>query len=344
MERSISGRWLTRVAALGGPGLLAVLLVALPPARAADPPAKAFPEGPVGEPILPLPLALDYDPDRAALGEQLFYDHRLSGDETLACVSCHDLTAGGDDGLAVSGRVEGRSGEVNTPTIFNSVLSFRLGWRGTYRRLADQVDADIEDPRLMNTSWAEVLGKLRADSGYTAAFADTYGDDITRESVLDALSAFHRSLITPNARFDQYLRGREDALSEAEKSGYRLFKSLGCVSCHQGRNLGGNLFQKVGIFADYFASRGNLREIDFGRFLDTGAQHDLFVFRVPSLRNVAVTAPYFHDGSMAQLEDAVRKMGEIQLGERLTNEEVALIVQFLHSLTGEYKGRPVVSE
>ena len=314
------------------------------PCARAEPVPGAFPDGPIGEPIVPLPLNLDFDPDRATLGERLFYDQRLSHDGSLACVSCHNLAEGGDDGLPLPGRAEGRSGEVNTPTIFNSVLSFRLGWRGAYRRLADQIDADIRDPRLMNTSWDEVLGKLRADSGYLAAFERTYGDDITRQSVLDALSAFHRSLITPNARFDQYLRGRDDALTEAEKRGYHLFKSLGCVSCHQGRNIGGNLFQKVGIFADYFASRGNIREIDFGRFLDTGAQHDLFVFRVPSLRNVAVTAPYFHDGSVAQLDDAVRKMGEIQLGESLTDQEVRLIVQFLHSLTGEYKGRPIMSE
>jgi cytochrome c peroxidase len=337
MERSRTGKQLTLYLALAGCCLLGTV-------AAADPPPADFPNGPVGEPIVPLPLTLEFDPDRAALGEKLFYDRRLSRDGTLACVSCHNLAEGGDDGLVLPGRAEGRSGEVNTPTIFNSALSFRLGWRGTYRRLADQVDADIEDPRLMNSSWDEVLGKLRADSGYAAAFARTYGDGVTRQNVLDALASFHRSLITPNARFDQYLRGRDDALTEAEKGGYRLFKSLGCVSCHQGRNIGGNLFQKVGIFADYFASRGNVREIDFGRFLDTGAQHDLFVFRVPSLRNVAVTAPYFHDGSVAELGDAVRKMGEIQLGESLTDDEIRLIVQFLHSLTGEYQGRPIMSE
>jgi len=338
MERSKSGRTLTLCLAVVGHCLLTACA-----AVAADRP-PAFPETPADGPIVPLPLALAFDPDRAALGERLFHDRRLSHDSTLACVSCHNLAEGGDDGLPLPGRSDARRGEVNTPTIFNSVLSFRLGWRGTYRRLADQVDADIQDPRLMNTSWDEVLGKLRADSGYAAAFARTYGDGVTRQNVLDALSAFHRSLITPNSRFDQYLRGREDALSETEKRGYRLFVSLGCVSCHQGRNIGGNLFQKVGVFADYFGSRGNIREIDFGRFLDTGAQHDLFVFRVPSLRNVAVTAPYFHDGSVAQLDDAVRKMGEIQLGEGLTDEEVGLIVQFLHSLTGEFNGRPIMSE
>lgn len=333
--------------ALAGPALRLGVLVTIFAAgagHAAEPAGGAFPDGPVGEPIVPLPAAIDYDADRSALGEKLFHDRRLSGDGTLACASCHNLAEGGDDGKPLPGRVGDRKGEVNTPTIFNSALSFRLGWRGTYRRLADQVDADINDPLLMNTSWNEVLAKLRADDGYVVAFAGSYDDGITRDNVLDALSAFHRTLITPNARFDQYLRGDLEALSAAEKAGYRLFKSLGCVSCHQGRNIGGNLFQKVGIFADYFASRGNIREIDFGRFLDTGAQHDLFVFRVPSLRNVAVTAPYFHDGSVIQLDDAVRKMGEIQLGESLTDDEIALIVQFLQSLTGEYRGRPVMSE
>ncbi|MGF1627899.1 MAG: cytochrome-c peroxidase [Kiloniellaceae bacterium] len=339
MERSRPNGKLTFCLALAGLCLLGGSV----PAHG-DSLSGAYLQGPIGEPIVPLPTSLDFDRDRASLGEKLFYDRRLSHDGSLACVSCHNLGEGGDDGLPLPRTAKGRSGEVNTPTIFNSALSFRLGWRGTYRRLADQVDADISDPRLMNSSWDEVLGKLRGDSGYRADFGRNYADGISRQNVLDALSAFHRSLITPNARFDDYLRGRDDALTEAEKSGYRLFKSLGCVSCHQGRNIGGNLFQKVGIFKDYFTSRGNLREIDFGRFLDTGAQRDLFVFRVPSLRNVAVTAPYFHDGSVADLGEAVRKMGEIQLGESLTDEEVGLIVQFLHSLTGEYKGRPIMSE
>jgi cytochrome c peroxidase len=339
MERSRSFEKLIMCLALAGHCLLA----AAGSVHGDDLP-EAYPDGPAGEPIVPLPVNLDFDADRAALGERLFYDQRLSHDGTLACVSCHNLAEGGDDGVSLPRTGNGRSAEVNTPTIFNSALSFRLGWRGTYRRLADQIDADIKDPRLMNTSWDEVLGKLRGDGGYAADFGRTYEDGITRQNVLDALSAFHRSLITPNAPFDRYLRGQNDALSEGEKHGYRLFKSLGCASCHQGRNIGGNLFQKVGIFEDYFASRGNIREIDFGRFLDTGAQHDLFVFRVPSLRNVAATAPYFHDGSVAQLDDAVRRMGEIQLGETLSEEDVGLIVQFLHSLTGEYKGRPVMSQ
>jgi cytochrome c peroxidase len=298
----------------------------------------------IAEPVLPIPLEIDVSRNKAALGEKLFHDPVLSHDGTLACVSCHDLERGGDDGLPLSRTNDGRPGAINAPTVFNSALNFRLGWRGNYRRLGDQIEADLYNPKLMNTSWGELLPKLRADTGYAVNFGRTYEDGITKENVLDALSAFHRSLLTPNARFDQYLRGRKDALSEDEKRGYRLFKSLGCVSCHQGTNIGGNLFQKVGIFKDYFASRGNVREIDFGRFLDTGAERDLFVFRVPGLRNVAVTAPYFHDGSVHQLGDAVRKMAEIQLGEPLTEEEISLIVKFLHTLTGEYDGRPIVTE
>ena len=299
---------------------------------------------PATESLVPIPLEIDVDRDRAALGERLFHDPRLSHDGALACVSCHDLEQGGDDGLPLSRTNDGGPGLINAPTVFNSALNFRLGWRGNYRRLDDQIEADLYDPKLMNTSWGELLPRLQADTSYAVNFGRIYEDGITKENVLDALSAFHRSLLTPNARFDQYLRGREDALSEDEKAGYRLFKSLGCVSCHQGTNIGGNLFQKVGIFKDYFASRGDVREIDFGRFLDTRAERDIFVFRVPSLRNVAVTAPYFHDGSVDRLDDAVRKMAEIQLGEALTKKEISLIAQFLRTLTGEYNGQPIAPD
>lgn len=306
--------------------------------------SRVLQSDPSGEPILPIPLEIDVDWDRAALGKTLFHDPQLSHDGTLACVSCHDLDRGGDDGLPLSRTNDGGPGVINAPTVFNSALNFRLGWRGNYRRLDDQIEADLHNPKLLNTSWGELLPKLQADASYAADFGRVYEDGITRETVLDALSAFHRSLLTPNARFDQYLRGREDALSEDEKHGYRIFKSFGCVSCHQGTNLGGNLFQKVGIFKDYFAGRGNVKEIDFGRFLDTGAERDLFVFRVPGLRNVAVTAPYFHDGSVNRLDEAVRKMAEIQLGESLTKKETSLIVLFLRTLTGAYAGQPIVPE
>lgn len=293
------------------------------------------------EPIIPIPLETGLDPDKAALGRELFHDPVLSSDGSLSCASCHDLSRGGHDGRRSSLSTTRQPGVVNTPTVFNSALNFRLGWRGHFRTLEEQIDVILHKPDLMNTTWAELLPRLRARAAYADGFRRLYEDGLTRESVLDAIAVFQRSLLTPNARFDQYLRGREDALTEDEKRGYELFKGYGCVSCHQGINVGGNLFQKVGIFEDYFAARGNVTQADLGRMLDTGVERDRYVFRVPGLRNVALTAPYFHDGSVGRLEDAVRKMGEIQLGINLMEEEVGLITRFLGTLTGEFDGRPL---
>lgn len=293
----------------------------------------------ISEPIYPIPFETGADRNKAALGRRLFHDPVLSSDGSLSCASCHDLEQGGHDGLPLSLTNSGATGSINTPTVFNSALNFRLGWRGQYRTLEEQADIALHRADLMNTTWAELLPKLRTDKNYAEAFRRLYDDGLTEQSVLDAIAEFQRSLLTPNARFDQFLRGAGDALSEDEKRGYELFKNYGCVSCHQGVNVGGNLFQKVGIFKDYFAGRGNITRADLGRMIDTGAERDRYVFRVPSLRNVAVTAPYFHDGSEAQLVGAVRKMGEIQLGISLKKGEIDLITKFLGTLTGEFQGR-----
>lgn len=302
-------------------------------------------DGPYGpltdEPIFPIPFDAGVDRDKAALGGELFRDPILSSDGSLSCASCHHLEQGGHDGLPLPMTSSGATETINTLTVFNSGLSFRLGWRGHFRTLEEQADVIIRRPDLMNTTWAELLPKLRADKHYAEAFQRLYDEGPTRASVLNAIADFQRSLLTPNARFDQYLRGGKDVLSEDEARGYDLFKSYGCVSCHQGVNVGGNMFQKVGIFVDYFARRGNITQADLGRMLDTGAEQDRYVFRVPSLRNVAVTAPYFHDGSVSSLEEAVRKMGEIQLGISLRKEEIDLIAKFLGTLTGEFEGRPL---
>ena len=291
------------------------------------------------DPISAIPLEVDVDWDKVALGETLFNSPLLSHDGSLVCASCHQLDQGGDDGLPRSITNTGEPGVINALTMFNSALNFRLTWRGRFRTLNELIEDVLHNPSEMNTSWAEILPKLQADADYAADFGRLYPDGIMKENVLDAMSNFQRSLLTPNARFDQYLRGRQDALTEDEIRGYQLFKNYGCTACHQGVNVGGNLFQKLGIFKDYFASRGNVTEADYGRFLDTGAERDRFVFRVPSLRNVAVTAPYFHDGSIESLEEAVRKMGEAQLGETLMEADIGLIVKFLRTLTGEYRGR-----
>lgn len=292
------------------------------------------------EPIAPLPPAAASDPDKVRLGERLFHDVRLSRGDAVACASCHRLDQGGDDDRARPlSHADGAPLAFNAPTVFNAALSFRLNWRGNFRTLEEQNEAVLLDPRLMNTTWEELLAELRADPGYRSAFAAAYGGGPERAYVLDALAAFQRSLLTPGARFDRYLRGQRDAITGAEEHGYRLFKAYGCVACHQGVNIGGNLFQKFGVFGDPPPEPGAVTEADLGRFALTGEERDRHVFRVPSLRNVGVTAPYFHDGRAPTLERAVEVMARRQLGQTLTEQEVGLIVGFLHTLTGQYRGR-----
>jgi cytochrome c peroxidase len=290
------------------------------------------------EPISPVSLAETIDMAKIALGEALFRDARLSRDGTVACTSCHQLDEGGDDGRTRSIGADGRLLDFNTPTVFNAGLNFRLNWRGNFRALEEQNEAVLLDPSLMNTSWEELLPKLRGDSAYADGFAAAYGSAPDRDNVLDALAAFQRSLVTPDARFDRYLRGERSALSAEEVRGYELFKDYGCIACHQGANIGGNLFQKFGIFVDPFANQETRSDGDLGRLTITRQERDRHVFRVPSLRNVALTAPYFHDGRTASLTEAVRIMADSQLGRELPEADVRSIVGFLNTLTGEYRG------
>ncbi len=294
--------------------------------------------GLAGEPITPVPRAAAFDPDKVRLGEMLFHDVRLSRGDVLACASCHVLADGGDDNRARSQGADGAPLDFNAPTVFNVALNFRLNWRGNFRSLEEQNEAVLLNQDLMDMTWEELLAKLRADQAYRDAFAVAYGSDPAPAQVLNALATFQRSLITPDARFDRYLRGERAAITEEEARGYQLFKDYGCASCHQGVNVGGNLFQRFGIFSDPFA-QGPVRTADLGRFTITDQPDDRFVFRVPSLRNVAVTAPYFHDGRAQTLEQAIEEMARSQLGRLLSEQEIGLIATFLRILTGEYQGR-----
>lgn len=292
------------------------------------------------EPIKPIPLEAQLDARKVALGETLFNETRLSHDNTISCASCHDLAKGGTDGKAHSIGIQNAGGSINSPSVFNSGLNFKQFWDGRAATLEEQIDGPVHSVVELGSSWPEIVGKLRA-TDYAARFATIYRDGIQPQNIKDAIAQFERSLITPNSRFDKYLRGDDSALTAEEKAGYRVFKSHGCTSCHQGMNVGGNMFETLGAMADYFADRGNVTSADYGRFNVTGRETDRFVFRVPSLRNVALTAPYFHDGSMARLEDAVKAMGKYQLGEPLPPADIAQIVQFLKTLTGEYGGKPL---
>ena len=328
---------------LGLAGIVAWKVAAtllFPPQQVAAPTKTPFPAE-TGEPISPIPESISLDAKKVALGKRLFDDPRLSKDNTVACASCHGLSKGGVDGLQRSVGIRGQEADINAPTVFNSGFNFKQFWNGRAVSLEDQIDGPTHHPKEMGSSWPEIIAKLSQDEYYASEFARIYGDGIQPNFIKDAIATFERSLITPNSRFDRYLKGDRNALSRDEIEGYHKFKSYGCIACHQGVNVGGNMYERLGIMADYFKDRGNLTPADAGRFSITGNKADMHVFKVPSLRNVALTAPYFHDGSAATLEQAVVTMGKYQLGVFIPPGDVTLIVKFLHTLTGEYNGKPL---
>jgi cytochrome c peroxidase len=286
------------------------------------------------EPISPIPDRPELDKKKVELGRELFFDPMLSHDNTVSCASCHDLSKNGSNDQQFATGIGGKLSSRNTPTVFNSALNFRQFWDGRAVTLEEQVSGPLENPNEMGSSWPEVLAKLKSRSDYERKFRGAYGSQLTKENVANAISHFERTLVTPNSRFDSFLKGNPSAISRAEKLGYEKFKNYGCVACHQGVNVGGNMFQAMGVMADYFQDRKK-PDGDMGRFELTRRERDRHVFRVPSLRNVARTAPYFHDGSEPTLSGAVRIMGKYQLGRDLPEQDVELIVKFLRTLDGE---------
>ena len=274
------------------------------------------------EPITPVPEPPAADPLKVALGELLFEDPRLSRSNTRTCASCHDIKSNGASGNARDTAPDGSLLSFNTTTVFNSTLSFRFGWEGEFRTLEAQAAASLQNPRIMDSRIEDVVRKLSRDSDVVQQFEEAYGHGPDAPSLLNAIATFERSLVTPSSQFDRWLAGDTTALSAQQLDGYRFFKSLGCVSCHQGVNIGGNLYQRQGIF--HPLARAEPQRL-----------------RVPSLRNIATTAPYFHDGSAASLDEAVRKMATAQLDLTLTDSQVEDIVAFLQSLTGVYHNRLV---
>jgi len=295
----------------------------------------------LNEPILPLPEPLPGNPRIIELGKKLFHDAQLSKDRTISCASCHHLESGGDDNLTVSKGINNFLGNVNTPTVFNSSLNIRQFWDGRAFDLVEQIDITIQNPKEMDSNWPLIIERLKQDPIYVELFSKAFHNGLNINNIKQSIVTFEKTLITPNSRFDQYLRGSSDSITKEELSGYALFKQYGCTSCHQGMAIGGNLFQKLGIMKDYFADRGNLTPSDFGRFNVSKNEFDRFFFKVPSLRNVELTAPYFHDGSVKTLDDAVKKMMIYQLGIAPKQKDIQLIVQFLKTLTGEYQGKPL---
>lgn len=288
------------------------------------------------EPLRPLEAVAGLDPRQVELGDTLFHDPRLSADDTVSCAFCHDLGQGGVDRQQFSSGIGGAMGGINAPTVYNAAYNLAQFWDGRAADLEEQAGGPVVNPVEMGAAWPDVIAKLKADPDYVKAFGALYPDGITADNVRAAIAAFERSLITTGSPFDLYLMGEEDALTPDARAGYRLFKDYGCAACHQGANVGGNMYQTMGAIGDYFGDRGGLTKADLGRYNVTGREEDKHVFKVPSLRVAALTPPYFHDGSRETLEDAIATMSRYQLGREMPDEDVNRIAAFLRALVGSH--------
>jgi cytochrome c peroxidase len=266
----------------------------------------------------------------AELGKKLFFDTRLSKSGFISCNSCHNLSMGGTDNLKTSIGHNWQKGPINSPTVLNSSLNVAQFWDGRAADLKEQAGGPIANPGEMASNHALSVHILQSIPGYVSEFKKVFGTDkIDIDKVTASIAAFEETLVTPNSRFDKWLAGDKKALNDQELAGYKLFKEAGCSGCHNGPAVGGNSFQKMGLVEPY---KGNTND---GRSAVTGKDADRFNFKVPTLRNVELTYPYFHDGEAATLSEAVDVMGRLQLGRKFTADENAKLVAFMISLTGE---------
>jgi len=283
------------------------------------------------EPIQPIPAWQKTDPLKVELGKKLWFEPRLSRSGLLSCNSCHNLATGGADNLPASLGHKWQQGPINSPTVLNAKFNLAQFWDGRSKDLKEQAGEPIKNPVEMASTHEAVVRVLGSIPEYGAWFKAAYGSEkITMDQVTDALAAFEETLVTPDSRFDLWLKGDGQSLSEAEKTGYRLFKDKGCIACHAGIGAGGTSYQKFGIVKPYEKDTKTL-----GRYEVTKKEQDRYVFKVPLLRNIALTAPYFHDGSTWDLAESVAIMAEYQFGIPVSREEALEITAFLHTLTGK---------
>ncbi|MCL1915570.1 MAG: cytochrome-c peroxidase [Desulfovibrionaceae bacterium] len=300
------------------------------------------------EPLQPMPDSLPADLRKAALGKKLFEDARLSVDNSVSCASCHMLDKGGTDGRRFSEGVRKQLGDINAPSVFNAVFNVRQFWNGRAADLAEQADGPPFNPVEMGSKdWDEIISKLRQDSVLQEEFLEVYpvsaqGGGWSGKNITDAISEYEKTLITPNSRFDKWLKGDNGAITREELDGYRRFKAYRCSSCHVGKSVGGQTFEYMDLKENYFAARGGpLQESDAGLKAFTGRAYDAHKFKVPNLRNVELTAPYLHDGTATSLDEAVKIMGVYLVGLEVSVNDRKLLVAFLRSLTGEFQGKKV---
>ena len=297
--------------------------------------------------LQPIPDSLATDIRKVTLGRKMYNEARVSLDGTLSCATCHVIDQGGADsrGTRTSEGIYGQFGGINAPTVLNAAFNVEQFWNGRAHTLADQAAGPPVNPVEMgDQTWEQICERLKEDASLVAEFQSIYPEGITQATVTDAIAEYEKTLITPNDRLDQMLKGDENALTEEEKKGLAAFMDNSCAVCHVGKTLGGQSFETLGIYEDYYAAREQsnpdivYNDDDKGLAGFTGDTADLHRFKVPGLRNISKTSPYFHDGTQATIEDAVRAMFRFELGVKEAPEsDVASISAFLRTLDGEIK-------
>ena len=281
------------------------------------------------EPIIPIPINIDIDMKKAKLGQELFFDTLLSRDESTSCFSCHNVYEGGADEREVSIGFNNKKGNIQSPTVLNSYYNFKQFWDGRANDLIEQADGPLNNPAEHNMNKNEIEKRLN-NSGYKQKFKNIFGTtSVNYKDVLLAIVEFEKALTTPNSKFDRFLRGQYK-LDKKERNGYILFKQYGCITCHNGINIGGNSFQKMGTFLEYENTK------EYPDRMGTSKNKSIKnVFKVPTLRNISKTAPYFHDASSKTLKKAIQKMAKYNLGIELTKKEISDLETFLYTLNGK---------
>lgn len=283
------------------------------------------------EPIQPIKAVTPDNPEVAELGKMLFFDPRLSKSGFISCNSCHNLSMGGTDNIKTSIGHKWQQGPINAPTVLNSGMNLAQFWDGRAKDLKEQAGGPVANPAEMAFTHEMAEKVVASIPQYRALFKKAFGsDEVTMDRITTAIAEFEETLVTPGSKFDQWLEGDKNALSEKEMEGYKLFKGSGCVQCHNGPAVGGTSYQKMGVFKPY-----ETKSPAVGRMDVTGKEEDRNVFKVPILRNIELTYPYFHDGEAETLEEAVEIMGKIQLNREFSKDEIASIVAFLKTLTGK---------
>ena len=283
------------------------------------------------EPIQPIEVVKVTNQAKVDLGRMLYFDPRLSKSGILSCNSCHNLSMGGTDNLPSSIGHKWTLGPINSPTVLNSSYNLAQFWDGRAKDLKEQAGGPIANPKEMASTHTMAVKVLESIPQYGQKFKAVYGsEEVSIDRVTDAIASFEETLVTPDSRFDLWLKGDDAALNSDEKEGYELFKTVGCIGCHSGPAVGASSYQKLGLVKPYITKNPAI-----GREGVTGNPAERFVFKVPTLRNIELTYPYFHDGSVWSLSEAVDVMADIQLGRKLDKTENTQIVAFLKTLTGK---------